>query len=338
MSFLRVFAFATCALAAPTALAQDVTAAALQAELARASGKNAGDFSQCTLTANCYLPSQDLAIILIDPTGNYIGGEPIAVEENDHILLAMVGMKDEVEKVEFEASCEAPPPIRISSPQGGDGAVAIIGEEETPIRIVRAKRFGPCAPPGLKWALGNSKDGKTTTQKVLETEPVYRIGLGLALGFSTVKKTTLSIAPLDEGGGRIVSRLNETGPKQLVIANVFLCPRNVKRSAWREWSPVCPLTNAISPAVGIDVANLSTNLAFGLNLEVAHGLNFVALAHLHRDSVLDEASGLSVGATTQLGADQLPTQETWRTGAFFGFNLTASTAAELLKTVAGMGK
>jgi hypothetical protein len=337
MYSLRIFAFATCALAASTALAQDVMAEAFRAELARASGKNAGDFSQCTPTANCYLPSRDMAIILIDPNGNYIGGEPIAVEENDHILLAMVGMKAEVEKVEFEASCEAPPPIRISGTKGGDGAVSI-GEEEQPSRIVRAKRFGPCAPPGLKWALANSKDGKTTTQKVLETEPVYRIGLGLALGFSTVKKTTLSISPLNEGGGTIVSRLDETGPKQLVVANVFLCPRNVKRSAWHEWALACPLTNAISPAVGIEVANLSKNLAFGLNLEVAHGLNFVALAHLHRDSVLDETSGLSAGATTQLGAEQLPTRETWRTGAFFGFNLTASTAAELLKTVASMGK
>lgn len=337
MSLIRFIAFATCALAASTALAQNVTEDAFRAELARASGKTAGDFSRCTPTANCYLPAQDMAVILIDPDGNYIGGEPIAVEENDHILLAMIGMKEQVQGAEFEASCEAPPPIRISAPGTGDGAVSA-SEEPQPAPIVRAKRFGPCAPPGLKWALAKSKDDKAKTQKVLETEPVYRIGLGLTLGFSTVKKTTLSIAPLDEGGGTIVSRLDETGPKRLVVANVFLCPRNVKRSAWREWSLACPLTNAISPAVGIDVANLSKNLAFGLNLEVAHGLNFVALAHLHRDSVLDESSGLSPGATTQLGADQLPTQETWRTGAYFGFNLTASTAAELLKTVASLGK
>jgi hypothetical protein len=337
MSSIRVFAFTTCALAASTALAQDVTAEALRAELARASGRNAGDFSQCTPTANCYLPGQDIAVILIDPDGKYIGGEPIPVEENDHILLAMIGTKDDVQGAAFEASCEAPPPIRISAPGTGEGAVSA-PEEGQPSLIVRAKRFGPCAPPGLKWALAKSKDDKATTQKVLETEPVYRIGLGLTLGFSTVKKTALSIAPLAEGGGTIVSRLGETGPKQLVVANVFLCPRNVRQSAWREWSPACPLTNAISPAVGIEVADLSKNLAFGLNLEVAHGLNFVALAHLHRDSVLDEASGLSAGATTQLGADQLPTREVWRTGAFFGFNLTASTAAELLKTVATMGK
>jgi hypothetical protein len=303
------------------------------------SGTNPGTESvtrgPCTLHLDqTYDRHGNVAHFVVTPGGSILQVPDQPVDENDIVIVHVVGDNDIVDNIEVARTSATRSTVAAAFVGQDVTNIAFQAREETPKCIQRQFTLGDFAPGEATVEMYTIAAGQKTTLGSFKFN-VNRLWDGI-FSFGPVwtrqlSDETFTLAPR---GDKKIIVASEEGTRNILYAVQFTYFAWGRRDLQK---PVERWYERVNPSLGIAVKKMSDHAMAGLSVDlgmflVSGGTHF---SHVTR---LSRASSLVEGGEFAGEAKDIPTSKRWQSHAFVSVSIDLRAAGALLKTLTGGGK
>lgn len=293
--------------------------------------------TQCQYTPG--MQDQPYANIVMNPFGQVLYRSPSRYNDEDVVTVTVLADHRVTHLLDIKMASDLAQPV-VTNIYGadqqpfnrqslrGDPAVA----PERRCSFTAAEPLGPFASPKgvVKVTVYDGASVKDLGSAEFVVAPMYTGTFTLG-GISTALESP-TFAKAFNGQDTVIVRRDD-GRRILYTAMYthFWRKRDLSRPL-----PANRLYEAITPMVGVVLNDVTSNALIGASVELRPGFAFVAGWHLGRVTVLDESTGAGEGGEWENRGD-VPTENEWKDGGFFGLSIDVRAAGALLQSLLGGG-
>lgn len=282
-----------------------------------------------------YDARNDTAIFIVTPVGNVLARPGDVIDENDVIVVHVVGDTQIVPRLAVTRISDFRTP----------GQVSFLGEGESIADLIKAARDSLAPPPPCvrrRFLITDLAPGKKgEIQLALVNEKGERSEVGkFDFGVHTLYSGAFSFGPIrtelrdpeigtvTRSGKEIVTATENGTPRVLYVLSFtpFMWGR-------RELEEPGPWYTHINPTIGIVPAHVQDNAMLGLSIDVLNSFYLQGGVHAGRVRRLDTRSGIELGDEFT-GTGNVPTVKEWDADWFVGLTVDLRAAVEFLKIAA----